>query len=268
MPAPAPPIPGGDHDTDRLELVDGQVVVVDGRKLLVTVSARRKRLGLTVERDGSLILRVPTGCEVARAEEFVRQSSPWIAAKLQLRAQHRPAHPVRGFRSGESFRYLGREYRLQVGGGDEGGAPVRLVAGRLWLDETAAADPRRARREIIAWYRKSGLRWSKSRLQPWAARMEVPEPAVLVRDVGNRWGTYRPGDGDAGKMALHWAVFQLPSHLVDYVIAHELAHIKVPGHGPDYWTLLKRAIPDCEARKVELDDLGRRLWLGEIAERG
>ncbi len=233
---------------------------MDGREYQVVVSARRKRLGLTVERDGSLLLRVPVGCETARAEGFVRQSRRWIEAKLGIQAEHRPAHPVRVFRDGEVFRYLGREYRLLVV--DEGGDPVRLAAGRLRLDKRAATDPRRARREIVAWYRKSGLRWSQRRLQPWAARMEVPEPGVTVRDVGNRWGTYRPGDQGAGQMALHWAIFQLPAHLVDYVIAHELAHIRVSGHGPEYWTLLRRAIPECEARKEELDDLGRRLWLG------
>jgi len=253
-------------NSDRPPLVDGQALVVDGRELLVTVSARRKRLGLTVERDGTLTLRAPVSCEAARAEAFVRQSREWIESKLRLRDQHRPAHPVREFRDGESFRYLGREYRLLLV--DEGGTPVRLAAGRLRMDKAVAAEPRRARRELITWYRKAGLRWSKDRLQPWAARMEVTEPVVMVRDVGNRWGTYRPGEGEAGQMALHWAVFQLPAHLVDYVIAHELAHIKVSGHGPDYWTLLKRAIPECEARKEELDDLGRRLWLGQAAEQG
>jgi hypothetical protein len=94
--------------------------------------------------------------------------------------------------------------------------------------------------------------------------MEVREPDVVVRDVGGRWGTYRPGDGARGTMALHWALFQLPVHLVDYVIAHELAHIRIPGHGTDYWSLLRQAIPECEERKGELDDLGRRLWLGDI----
>ena len=68
-------------------------------------------------------------------------------------------------------------------------------------------------------------------------------------------------------MALHWALFQLPAHLVDYVIAHELAHIRIAGHGADYWTLLRQAIPECTERKAELDDLGRRLWLGDIRER-
>ncbi|MEV6531530.1 SprT family zinc-dependent metalloprotease [Streptomyces sp. NPDC051639] len=244
----------------RLPLTQGQMLVVDGREFVVALSARRRRLGLTVERDGTLTLRVPVGCEAVRVEDFVRQSRGWVESKLQLRAQHRPAHPLREFRDGESFRYLGREYRLLLV--DEGMAPLRLRAGRLRMDKAVAAEPGQARRDLIAWYRKSGLRWSQGRLQPWAARMEVSEPTVTVRDVGNRWGIYRPVEGGPGTMALHWAVFQLPAHLVDYVIAHELAHIKVSGHGADYWTLLKRAIPECHARKEELDDLGRRLWLG------
>ncbi|WDF40669.1 SprT family zinc-dependent metalloprotease [Streptomyces sp. T12] len=264
MPASEPPFL--DNAADRSPLVDGQTLVADGRELAVRVSVRRKQLGLTVERDGSLTLRAPADCDPWRAETFVRKSRPWIEGKLRLREQHRPAHPVRAFREGESFRYLGREHRLVLV--DEDGAPVRLVAGRFVLDQAVAVEPRRARRELIAWYRKAGLRWAEGRLQPWAARMEVPEPAVTVRDVGNRWGTYRQGEGENGRVALHWAVFQLPSHLVDYVIAHELAHIKIAGHGPDYWTLLKRAIPDCESRKEELDDLGRRLWLGEIRGMG
>ncbi|MGW5620213.1 M48 family metallopeptidase [Streptomyces olivaceus] len=268
------PDPALSSDTaDRPTLVDGQVLEVDGRDFLVAVSARRRRLGLTVERDGTLTLRAPGSCDVARAEGFVRQSRAWIDAKLSLWDQHRPVHPVRAFRDGESFRYLGREYRLLLvdgdgdGDGDKDRAPVRLAAGRLRVDRAVAAEPARARRALIAWYRKSGMRWSRGRLQPWAARMEVPEPVVTVRDVGHRWGTYRPGEAGPGTMALHWAVFQLPAHLVDYVVAHELAHTRVAGHGPDYWMLLKRAMPECETRKEELDDLGRRLWLGRTVER-
>lgn len=98
----------------------------------------------------------------------------------------------------------------------------------------------------------------------------MAEPQVEVRDLGQRWGAYVPdssGEGDApGRMALHWAVFQLPIRLVDYVIAHELAHIRIPGHGPDYWRLLRRAIPECERLKEELDEMGRRVWLGDVPE--
>ncbi|MFD8450797.1 MULTISPECIES: M48 family metallopeptidase [Streptomyces] len=231
----------------------------------MAVSARRRRLGLTVERDGSLTLRVPPGCDAERAEAFLREGETWLADKLRLRAEHPPAHPVRAFREGETFSYLGRAYRLRVAEDAEPG--VRMVAGRLVISERLARDLVATRRALIAWYRTRGESWARGRVQPWAARMEVREPDIAVRDVGNRWGTYRPGDGARGTMALHWALFQLPAHLVDYVIAHELAHIKVSGHGADYWALLRQAIPECEERKEELDDLGRRLWLGQVRER-
>jgi predicted metal-dependent hydrolase len=237
---------------------------VDDLALEVRVSARRSRLGLTVERDGSLTLRVPQECVPERARAFVRGNRGWIDSKLRLREERQPLHPTRQLADGEIHRYLGREHRLLVV--DEPGAPVRLVAGRLRVDRSDAADPRRARRAVADWYTRAGLRWVQGRLQPWAARMDVREPRVEVRDVGRRWGTYRAGRGTDGRIALHWATFQLPFHLVDYVIAHELAHARISGHGPDYWRLLRRAMPECARWKAELDEMGRRVWMGDLAE--
>jgi predicted metal-dependent hydrolase len=264
------PVTADPRDPCRTVLEDGRVIVVGGREFRVAVSTRRRSLGLTVERDGSLVLRVPQDCDAERAETFLRGSEAWLADKLQRRAEHPPAHPSRAFRDGETFAYLGRAHRLRAGGEERDGgpdgarSPVRLVAGNLVIAERLLQDPFVARRELVRWYRRTGQRWARGRLQPWAARMEVGEPDLVVRDVGNRWGTYRPGDGGRGTVALHWALFQLPAHIVDYVIAHELAHIRISGHGSDYWALLRQAIPECEERKRELDDLGRRLWLGDI----
>nr|WP_308309358.1 M48 family metallopeptidase [Streptomyces sp. CHD11] len=103
--------------------------------------------------------------------------------------------------------------------------------------------------------------------QPWAARMGVTEPELDVRDLGNRWGSYRPpqaGAGAKGLMSLGWPLFQLPMHLIDYVIAHELAHVKVSGHREDFWRLLRTALPEYEERRADLDELGRRLWMGDV----
>ncbi|MFC5719557.1 M48 family metallopeptidase [Streptomyces gamaensis] len=254
--------------TGGAPLAEGGILAVDGLALHVRVSTRRKRLGLTVERDGSLTLRTPQDCDPRRAEDFVRASMHWIDSKLRLREDRKQLHPVRSLRDGEIHRYLGRDYRLLVvddeGDSGERGGPVRLVAGRLRLPRTVAADPRGARKALAAWYREAGLRWVQGRLQPWAARMDVPEPTVEVRDLGHRWGAYWPGPGDGGRVALHWATFQLPIHLVDYVVAHEVAHVRVSGHGGDYWRLLGRALPECRQLKDELDELGRRVWMGDI----
>ncbi len=65
-------------------------------------------------------------------------------------------------------------------------------------------------------------------------------------------------------MSLGWPLFQLPMSLVDYVIAHELAHIRVSGHGVGFWRLLGHALPEWADRRDELDELGRRLWMGGL----
>ncbi|WP_308437054.1 YgjP-like metallopeptidase domain-containing protein [Streptomyces olivaceoviridis] len=88
-------------------------------------------------------------------------------------------------------------------------APVRLVAGRLLVDGRVAGDPGLIRAALADWYTRAGRRWTRGRLQPWAARMDVPEPEVRVRDLGYRWGSYRAGPGN-GVVSLHWATFQLP----------------------------------------------------------
>ncbi|GAA2633343.1 SprT family zinc-dependent metalloprotease [Streptomyces axinellae] len=243
-------------------LSEGQIITVDGRRFTVRVSGRRKRLGLTVERDGSLTLRAPEGCSAERAESFARGSRRWIEGKVRLQEQHRPRNMVRRFAEGEIFRYLGRDHRLSLV--DAPAAPVRMLAGELVLDRTTAADTTAGRRALLDWYCRVGLRWAGGRTQPWAGRMGVPEPAVEVRDIGRRWGVYRPlADSAPGRVALHWAVFQFPPPLIDYVIAHELAHIKVSGHGTDYWRLLRRAIPEASDLKAELDEMGKYVWLGD-----
>lgn len=255
-------------------LTESGTLVVDGREVRVRISQRRRRLGLTVERDRSLTLHVPKGCAVGRAEAFVRDSEAWIAAKTHLSDQRRQLHPVRSLRNGEIHRYLGRDYRLLIVDSEPDGdqalkdagaaAPVRLVAGRLRLDGAVAADSVLARKALADWYSRVGERWMRGRLQPWAARMDVPEPSVRVRDLGHRWGSFRAGQVGCDVISLHWATFQLPIHLVDYVVAHELAHVRVSGHGPDYWRLLGRALPECRRLKTELDELGRRVWMGDL----
>ncbi|MFI6639639.1 M48 family metallopeptidase [Streptomyces sp. NPDC050504] len=244
-------------------LSDGDLLTVGEVVLRVRVTTRRTRLGLTVERDGAVTLRAPVECGEARARQFVEAHAGWIAEKARLRDRFRPAHPSRELLNGTEFRYLGRAYRLLLVDGQNAGDGVRLRAGRLQLARADATDPVVGRTALVGWYRRVGADWARGRLQPWAGRLGVAEPVVKVRDLGQRWGTFLPGRaGQEGEMALHWAVFQLPIRLVDYVIAHELAHIRVSGHGPDYWRLLRRAIPECEQLKAELDEMGRRVWLG------
>jgi predicted metal-dependent hydrolase len=248
-------------------LTEGDRLAVDGLVLDVRVSPRRKRFALTVELDAEVTLHVPQGRPAADAADFVRAHRAWVTDKLAVRERTRPLTPPKRLVEGEVFRYLGRTYRLTVDEDRAEDAPVRLVAGRLLLGAAQAADPALGRAALVTWYCRAGRRWAGGRLQPWAARMGVSEPALEVSDLGGRWGSYRPGphSREKGHMSLGWPLFQLPIHLVDYVVAHELAHVRIHGHGPDFWALLGRALPEFQERRTELDELGRRMWMGDIA---
>jgi predicted metal-dependent hydrolase len=134
------------------------------------------------------------------------------------------------------------------------------------MSHELAEDAARGRVALVDWYCRAGHAWVAGRLQPWAARMSVPEPVVDVRDLGSRWGTYHPEEEGRGpgRMSLGWPLFQLPMHLIDYVIAHELAHARAPGHDARFWQLVRQALPEYRERRMELDDLGRRMWMGDI----
>ncbi|WP_434589745.1 M48 family metallopeptidase [Streptomyces sp. A5-4] len=250
----------------RNSLAEGDRLTVDGLELRVRVSGRRKRFALTVESDAGLTLHMPEGRPAADAEEFVRAHRSWLVTKVGVRERTRPLNPPKRLIEGEIFRYLGRTYRLAVSADAPADGRVRLVAGRLVVSEEQAGDPGRGRPALVDWYCRAGRAWTAGRLQPWAARMGVAEPELEVRDLGQRWGLYRPGEGERGpgRMSLGWPLFQLPMHLVDYVVAHELAHVLVPGHRPDFWRVLGLALPEYEERRAELDELGRRMWMGEI----
>ncbi|MER5256175.1 SprT family zinc-dependent metalloprotease [Streptomyces sp. NPDC002855] len=243
------------------------LLTVDGLSLRVRSSARRKRFALTVEPDTTFTLHVPAGRSTSEAEQFVRAHRDWLLTKRRKGERTRPLNPAKRLADGEFFRYLGRTYRLTVSADVPPDARVRLIAGRLVMGADSAADPQVGRAALVDWYCRAGRAWTGHRLQPWAARMGVAEPALEVRDLGDRWGSYRPpeeGLGGTGLMALGWPLFQLPMHLIDYVIAHELAHVKVSGHREDFWRLLSLALPEHEERRADLDELGRRMWMGEV----
>lgn len=91
--------------------------------------------------------------------------------------------------------------------------------------------------------------------------MGFPEVDVTVGELGYRWGSARPLDGD-NRINIHWVTLQLPPGLIDYVIVHELAHLAGPNHTPEYWNLVERAMPGYENHKTNLAVIGKNVWLG------
>jgi len=231
-------------------------LAVAGLDFEVQLSGARRSIGITVDRDGSLIVNAPNDCDEAELAAFAHEKRMWVYKKLaekDLLLSHRPK---RAFVSGEGFAYLGRSHRLLLIDGRE--QPVKLERGRLVMRRDVAMGGGGSK-AVVDWYRARALRWLPRRVEPWARRMGVRPGDIDVRDLGYRWGSL----GKRDHVNFHWATIQLPPTLVDYVIVHEMAHVHEPNHTPEFWRRVERALPTFQTSKLELARVGSGLWLGD-----
>jgi predicted metal-dependent hydrolase len=217
---------------------------------------RRKTVAITVDTRAGVVVTAPRDTPVTRLDGIVHRKAAWVVERLRAVGRLEGPLPAREFVSGESYLYLGRHYRLKVVPGAPGVA--RLTGGWLHVTAGAGRTAKRAagvRQTIEAWYRTHAQDRLPERAALLAARVGVSTPQVLVREQPKRWGSC-----DArGAIRINWRIIQAPMRLVDYVIAHELVHLRERNHTRAFWSLIGRVVPDYDRRREELKMLGSRL---------
>jgi predicted metal-dependent hydrolase len=219
-------------------------------------SPRRNTVSIAVDPEHGVLVTAPGALPVERLDHVVRGKARWIVERLRDRALlERPS--AREFVSGETFRYLGRSYRLKVVTAHEPGVAlqsgwlcVAVEAGRKVLERAE-----RVRHLLADWYRRHARVRLPQLVDPWARRLRVQATSVLVREAPKRWGSC-----DArGNLRLNWRIVQAPPRLIEYVVAHELAHLLHEHHTSAFWAALGRAMPDYEERRADLRRVGASL---------
>lgn len=226
----------------------------------VTVSDRRRTVRLTIERDATVTAAVPPETDEGKLAKAITAKHPWLYAKLRERAETGTPRAPREFVDGEGFLYLGRSYRLLLTDDPPAAEsrPVRLHRGRFELRrDCAEAGPQDATRHLVRWYQQTGEPWLSKRIGRWARRMQVDIGGLRVLPLGYRWGSCTAD----GKVNIHWATMQLSPDLIDYVLVHELAHVREPRHDASFWLAVERPLPDYAARRTRLRQAGPSLWL-------
>lgn len=240
--------PTGEHS----EVQFGRTLIDYG----IRRSSRRETVAVTVHPTGTVILTAPVGAPVTRLDTVVKNKARWIAARLRLVRPLAGPVPPKEFVTGETFLYLGRQYRLKVRTGKVEG--VRLDAGQLLVETISdrGADERstRVRALLVGWYRRRAEERLAVRASHWAGRIGVAPPTVLVREQELRWGSC----SSSGVLRFNWRIVQAPSRLVEYVVAHEVLHLRHPDHTRAFWAALGSVLPDAEERRASLRSFGSR----------
>lgn len=220
-----------------------ETLEVGGLVFAIRRGARRKTLGLTVDRGGELIIHCPESAAADDLTRWTRSKLLWVQGKLAIKEELAPLVRAPEFVSGENFSYLGRNYRLTLIRQQK--AALRFDGQRFLLRRDAAAT---GAAHFRRWYIEHGQERTTERAEWLSRRTGLPPTAVRLRDLGFRWGSC----GKGGTLLFNWKLLQLPMRLVDYVIAHELAHLLEPHHNPAFWRVLDRAMPDWRERQEEL----------------
>lgn len=212
--------------------------------------ADRKRLRIVVSPALTVNVFAPKNAKEDQIREAVKKKSPWIAKTLDKLENYHPLPTPKRYVSGETFVYLGRQYRLRVRNGPK--QPAKMLGRFLWVWVEDKNDNKSIRRVVDAWFRKRAretLGRYMDKCYIIASRHGVPEPLSVIRVMRTRWGSCSP----AGRITLNVKLVQVPVHCIEYVIMHELCHLKCHNHSKAFYALLTRCQPDWRKRKETLD---------------
>lgn len=213
----------------------------------------RKHLAITVHPEMTLEVSAPQAAVLTQVLAKVDKRAKWIVRQWRFFEQYRSTQPERRFVSGETHSYLGRQYRLKVQLAAQ--EEVKLIGRFLHVRVTKQKSSLRVSNLLEEWYRSHARRVFSNRLREC---LEIARPLrlsampnMVIRKMTKRWGSCTK----AGNIILNLELMKVPVHCIDYVIVHELCHLKVHNHGKEFYSLLARCMPDWEARKVRLETI-------------
>lgn len=213
-------------------------------EITVRQRAQARRMSLRVGHpEGRVTLSIPTRLEEAVALAFLREKEPWLRralARMPERVQIAPGCqvPVRG-----------RMHSVQTGPGRQ----IRIAESALLLPRDPSG--RRSGPRLAAWLKTQAQADLGAACARHAAALGRPHGAIALRDTRSRWGSC----SSAGRLMFSWRLVMAPPQVLDYVAAHEVAHLAEMNHSPAFWATVARLMPDYQAPRDWLRRNGHSL---------
>jgi predicted metal-dependent hydrolase len=209
-------------------------------------SDRARRARLTVTRDGRAVVVLPRRAPAAMADELVKTHAEWLRRQLERSERNRALLAARpALAGGRILEVDGVPYRVDARTepdrrrGSVRGWPPAAFGQTGWLDVRLA--PEDVLPDLLdGWLRREARRVLTQRVAALAPVVGVPVPTITIRDQRSRWGSA----SRAGRLSLNWRLVLAPPYVLDYVVIHELAHLRVAGHGPRFWAIVRKHAPE------------------------
>jgi predicted metal-dependent hydrolase len=240
---PMPPLGPNDPPLRKIQLGSHTV------HYLLRRSARRSH-GFMISDDG-LFVTSPKRAPMDDIERAIRAKQNWILTKLFERSERRTQRDCRApfaWVDGAQLPYLGLDITLKLEPAARSHCVYEPEAGTLRLGVTPGLEEWQIRERVKLWFQAEAKRLFGERLDLYAPRMGVSYNAFALSSAGTRWGSCTV----AGNIRLNWKLVHYPLALLDYVVVHELAHLREMNHSPAFWAVVGEVFPDYDGAKAGL----------------
>lgn len=228
--------------------------VLNDRKISYTLRrCKRKSVGLTINHEG-LKISVPLQASVSHIESILQQKADWITKKLE-QWQSKKSLAI-SWTHDAIYPLLSEPWRIALKPSGE------IEMARHFVNESAnmeIAEPslpqlcsHHIEKFVMAWYSQQAITCFKQRIAIYAPALNLPVPPFRLSNAKTRWGSCN----SRGIIHLNWRLIQLPLYLVDYVVAHELAHLIEMNHSTRFWKLVGSVYLDYQTARKELKEYG------------
>ena len=213
----------------------------------------RKTVGISIFPDKKIEVTAPAGTDFALVQRVVERKSKWISKKFAEMEKYQMMEHIKEYTGGQSLKILGRDYMIkivQIPDFEEEEIIKEHKLIKVYVHDSSQKE--RISLLIEDWYRTEAMIYIAQKFELCYARIKkygIPKPSYYLRNMKRRWGSCT----SQGNILLNPEIFQLPSHCIEYVIMHELCHLKYKNHSKEFYHFLSTVLPDWEEKAKTMD---------------
>lgn len=223
------------------------------------IKSKRKTVAISFDGDGNLIVKAPWFVSDHEIDAFVRSKADWIeaaSARLEREREKKEASRLK-LENGDILPYLGERRVLSVIREDRKRARVTCAMERLLLFLPYDADYEYRRNALEKWYRKEAAGIIREKAEEYAVLLKVAFEDIRIKDQKSRWGSC----SGKGNLNFNWRLVMAPEPVLDYVVIHELCHLRHMDHSEHFWSLVASLCPAYKQYRKWLKEHGESLYL-------
>lgn len=216
-----------------------EMIFWQGHNIQIRRKAYSRKWSLQIEPSGTAKLTCPKGASLHSLNKWLKEMEPWLKKQFSKVQEYQKKFPPKQFVNGESFEFLGKSYLLEKQWAEITRAQFTPDQ-RLLVQLNLQSRMRDVKKLVHDCYLREARGRIPSQIERWSNKMGLYPRDLSLRNQKTRWGSCSA----RGHISINWRLIAAPQQIIDYVIIHELAHLKHPNHSLQFWTLVEQFAPE------------------------